>query len=97
MHNHREHTSPQNKVTSWNIKILKSKDNNGSGIWIGVAPSNIDQNEGYNYYECGWYFHCYYSGLWSGPPHNYNYPRKEYGPRKEKKENMYTQETVWVL
>ena len=55
MHNHREHTSPQNKVTSWNIKILKSKDNNGSGIYIGVSPSDINQNEwnNYNCEKCG--------------------------------------------
>ena len=23
------------------------------------------------------------TALWSGPPHNYNYPSKEYGPMKE--------------
>ena len=83
---------PQNKVTSWNIKILKSMYS-GGGVCIGVAPSDINQNEG-NIKKCGWYFHCYDSTLWSGPPHSYK--GKEYGTRKEKG-HMYTQETVWVL
>ena len=69
-----------NKVTSWSIKILKSKRDDGSEIWIGVAPSGINQNES-NENKCGWYFACYSSTLISGPPHNYVV--KEYGPRKE--------------
>ena len=85
---------PQNRVISWNIKILKSLNNNGDGIWIGVAPSDINQNEGDNFKKCGWYFNCCNSTLYSGPPHNYE--DKEYGPRKEVG-NMSTQETVWVL
>ena len=88
---------PQNKVTSWSIKILKSKNNDGSDIFIGVAPSDINQNENCNYWKCGWYFRCYDSKLYSGPPHNYN-GWKEYGPRKGKeKDNTFTQETVWEL
>ena len=82
---------PQNKVTSWSIKILKSENNNGGNICIGVAPSDINQNEGWNYNKCGWYFHCGDSTLYSGPPHSYE--RKEYGQGK-KKDNMFTQETV---
>ena len=70
---------PHNKVTSWNIKILKSSNNNGDGIYIGIAPSDINQNED-RIYNCGWYFDCYDSTLHSGPPHNYR--EKEYGPRK---------------
>ena len=83
---------PQNKVTSWNIKMLSLK-NDGMDIYIGAAPSDIDQNEG-NYKKCGWYFNCYWSTLWSGPPCYYRW--KEYGPKK-KMENMFTQETVWGL
>ena len=71
---------PLNTVTSWNIKVLKSKWNDGDGIYIGVAPSDINQNE-YNLGECGWYFGCWSSTLYSGPPHNCS--NKEYGPRKE--------------
>ena len=73
---------PLNQVASWNIKILKSKDNDGRGICIGVAPSDINQNIRNNYKKCGWYFVCYFSTLWSGPPQYCS--RKEYGPRKSK-------------
>ena len=86
---------PQNKVISWNIKILKSRDNDGGGINIGVAPSDIDQNEGGNYRKCGWYFSCYYSSLCSGPLHNYG--NKEYGPRKEKGHYVHTGDSVGVV
>ena len=72
---------PHNKVTSWNIRILKSNDYSGYDIHIGIASFSINQNDDNNYYKCGWYFDCYGSGLWSGPPHNYR--GKEYGPRKE--------------
>ena len=34
---------PLNTVTSWNIKILESEENGGN-IYIGVAPSDINQN-----------------------------------------------------
>ena len=33
---------PLNKVTSWSIKILESKKNDGDNICIGVAPSDIN-------------------------------------------------------
>ena len=33
---------PQNKVTSWSVKILNPKGNNGHGTYIRVAPSDID-------------------------------------------------------
>ena len=72
---------PLNTVTSWSIKVLKSRNNNdGSCIYVGVAPLDINQNEDYNYDKCGWYFKCYDSTLRSGPPHNYKC--KEYVPRK---------------
>ena len=68
---------------------------NGYCIFIGVAPSNIDQNEEQNYEKCGWYFYCYFSKLWSGPPHNSRY--KEYGPRKEEGEYVGTGSSVGVV
>ena len=71
---------PPNTVTSWSVKVLKS--NYGWGIYIGVAPSDIDQDKDDNSGRCGWYFYCYQSKLCSGPPHKYN--GKEYGPRKDK-------------
>ena len=85
---------PLNKVTSWNIKVLKSW-NNGDGIFIGVAPFDIDQNEDDNYDKCGWYFNCYSSSLVSGPPHGYWY--KAYGPRKEEGEYVHTGDSVGVV
>ena len=87
---------PLNKVTSWNIKILKSRYNNGDGIFIGVSPFDIDQNKYNNERGCGWYFDCYHSSLYSGPPHNYNY--KEYGPRKGYREKyVHTGDSVGVV
>ena len=88
---------PRNTVTSWRIKILKSKYNNGGGIHIGVAPFDIDQNEDYNSRCCGWYFDCYRSNLYSGPPHNYGYPGKEYGPRKGYGQYVHTGDSVGVV
>ena len=86
---------PLNNVTSWNIKILRSKNNDGSSIYIGVAPSDINQNEGYNYNSCGWYFYCYDSTLFSGPPHNYK--EKKYGPRKGEGKYAQTGGSVGVV
>ena len=86
---------PQNKVTSWNIKILKSKHMNGSGIYIGVAPFDINQNEDENCKECGWYFGCCDSTLCSGPPHNYK--SKEYGKRKREGQYVHTGDSVGVV
>ena len=86
---------PLNKVTSWSIKVLKSGSNDGKGICIGVAPSDIDQNESDNSETCGWYFYCFNSTLWSGLPHGYR--RKEYGPRKEGGKYVHTGDSVGVV
>ena len=85
---------PLNQVTSWSIKVLKSENNNGGGIFIGVAPSDINQNED-NFNKCGWYFYCYDSTLRSGPPHDYD--DKEYGPKKEWGEYVHTGDSVGVV
>ena len=71
---------PLDKVTSWSISILKSRENNGFGIFVGVAPEGIVQDEE-NPTKSGWYFDCYDSTLSSGSPHSYR--NKEYGPRKD--------------
>lgn len=71
---------PVATVTSWSIKVRESKYNNGGYIYVGVAPFDIDQNDD-NHKKCGWYFDCYESALFSGPPHNYDC--KKYGPRKD--------------
>ena len=86
---------PPNKVTSWSIRILKSEDNDGGSIYIGVGPSDINQNEEYNWTNCGWYFYCYLSELCPEPPHNYS--GKEYGPRKMYGQYVHTGDSVGVM
>ena len=82
-------------MTSWSIKILKSWLNDGISTYIGVAPSDIDQNECFSYEKCGWYFSCYESALCSGPPHGY--VGKMYGPRKKDGEYVHTGDSVGVV
>ena len=84
------------KFTSWSVKILKSKGNDGGNIFVGVAPLDIDQNKGCNHLTCGWYFNCYSSTLFSGPPHScWNI---EYGPRrKEDGKYVHTGDSVGVV
>ena len=53
---------------TWKIKILKT---NNKDIMIGVAPIDFDINLVDNYENCGWYFYCLDSSLFSGPPFNY--------------------------
>ena len=38
---------------------------------VGVAPIDFDINSS-NYSTCGWYFYCYNSTLYSGPPYKYS-------------------------
>lgn len=68
---------PPNRVTSWGIKVSTSREDDGNGIFIGVAPSGIDQSKSDNVFKCGWYFDCFSSKLCSGPPHEYWY--RDYG------------------
>ena len=86
---------PSNQVTSWSIKILKSRGNDGDGIYVGVAPSDINQNEGDNSVKCGWYFDCYRSTLWSTLLQNYKI--KTYGPRKGDGKYVHTGDSVGVV
>ena len=91
----RNMTLPPNKTTSWSVKVLKSKNNNGGYIYIGVAPSDINQSENNNCSRCGWYIRCYDSKLFSGSPHHFMW--KEYGPRKEEGEYVHTGDSVGVI
>ena len=84
------------KEVSWSINVLKSW-NNGGNIFIGVAPSDINQNVDHNYEKCGWYFYCRDSALCSGPPHNCIWPGKEYGPRIGKGKYVHTGDSVGVV
>ena len=85
---------PPNKVTPWDVRILKSANSRG-GILVGVAPFDIDQNSNENQRACGWYFHCFFSTLWSGLPHDYK--NKDYGPRKEDGQYVRTGDPVGVV
>ena len=62
---------PRNKMTPWNI-IISNPETDGKGIYIGVAPFDINQDCGRHFKKFGWYLHCHNSSLWSGPPHFYN-------------------------
>ena len=53
----------------WKIKILNTQNKD---IMLGVAPSDFDINSS-SYNTCGWYFYCYNSHIYSGPPFNYSY------------------------
>ena len=86
---------PLNKVNSWNIKILRSKCDDGNGIFVGVAPLGIDQNDDNNLKQCGWYLSCFSSTLFSGPPHSYR--GTECGPRKEQGKYVRTGDSVGVM
>ena len=85
---------PSDALASWGIKILRSKKNDGSCIYVGVAPFDINQNED-SYDKCGWYLGCYGSLLYSGPPHNYF--GKAYGPRKGNGQYVHKGDNVGVV
>jgi len=53
----------------WKIKILKTTQN--KYVMVGVAPIDFDINSS-SYITCGWYYFCYLSTLYSGPPYNYS-------------------------
>ena len=55
---------PLKKVTSWKVKVLEPNDGM-PGIYIGVAPYDIDQNEGNLDKKPGWYLNCSNVKLWS--------------------------------
>ena len=81
---------PPNKVTSWSIKILKS-EHSGDDIFVGVTLFDMNQNGR----DCGWYFDCGDSGLFSVFP--YKYSGKEYGPRKGRRQYVHTGDSVGVV
>lgn len=88
-------TLPPSRVNSWNVKILESVRNDGQGIFVGVAPADINQGDDDNRNKCGWYYDCYNSSLFSGPPHSYK--GKEYGPRKRKGKYVRAGDSVGVV
>ena len=63
-----ENELEKSKEHKWKIKILKTLHKN---IMVGVAPIDFDINSSI-YDNCGWYFYCNNSTLYSGPPFNYS-------------------------
>lgn len=87
---------PLNTTVSWNINMIKVDSDRKAPPFIGIAPSDISQNATNNQDRCGWYFSCWNSTLWSGPPHNYR--GKKYGPRKEEEgKYIHTGDTIGVI
>ena len=64
-----ENKFEKSKEYKWKIKILKSTQY--KFIMVGVAPIDFDINLS-QFDNCGWYFYCCNSQLYSGPPHNYS-------------------------
>lgn len=86
---------PLGRVTSWGVSILRSEENDGDRIYVGVAPFDINQDADGCWKDNGWYFYCLTSTLWSGPPQRCR--NKEYGPRKENGTYVRTGSTVGVV
>ena len=63
-----ENELEKSKEHKWKIKILKTQY---KYIMVGVAPIDFDINSSH-YNNCGWYFYCCNSTLYSGPPHKYS-------------------------
>ena len=96
MHHNREHTSSSQQsdlVEHQNTEIRR--ENDGYGIFIGVAPFDIDQDEDDNYEKCGWYLDCYRSRVRFGPSRKYE--GETYGPRKVDGEYVHTGDSVGVV
>ena len=75
---------PLNTVTSWRVRILNSKNNDGDRICVGVVPQSIDLNSNE---QIGWYLNCFESVLCSGPPQNFIC--EEYGPSNDDGDGSY--------
>lgn len=56
---------PRESILFWSVRIIKSRGNDGNGIFVGVAPASIDQSVGNNAKSSGWYYDCYTSKLCS--------------------------------
>lgn len=59
------------RVVEWGVKIVKTMDGDCAGIYVGVAPYDVDVNKD-DAVRGGWYLHCHDSTLWSGPPQRSN-------------------------
>ena len=87
---------PAGRTTTWGAKMVKLRDSQRANVNVGVAPYDINQGRREVYSKYGWYLCCYYSTLTSGPPHNYDFRSKEYGPRKKNEQYVHIGDTVGV-
>lgn len=69
-------TLPPNVNLTWDVTVKKAHQNKGKGVYVGVAPYDVDPNES-NQKSCGWYMYCFNQTLWSGPPFGYRSRRFE--------------------
>ena len=71
------------RSSTWRIKLCASVSNTvADGVYVGVAPFDIDQNRDKNETTCGWYLRCFDMALFSGPPHRYKQRPYYYGSGK---------------
>ena len=76
---------PLNAVTKWAVKVLKSLNNDGKGITVGVSQSGMMGS------RSRWVFDCYLSEVTPGNPGH------EYGPRKKEGQYLHTGDSVGVV
>lgn len=86
---------PSNKVTPFSVKVLKSEEDDGDRIYVGIVPFEMSQHPTNDWKNNGWYFYCFTSSLWSGPPHKYR--SSPYGPRREDGKYVRTGDTIGVV
>lgn len=71
-------------TTAWSVRLARTL-NSGFGVYVGVAPMDLDLNAvAPNCHHCGWYFYCYESTLFSGPPQRFRSHSYRHGDEKKK-------------
>ena len=71
---------PVSGSVSWGVKLCATGHKSlADGVYVGIAPYDIDQNEDNNEKKCGWYIRCFDMTLFSGPPHCYKEKRYSKG------------------
>ena len=83
---------PLNAVTSWSVKILKSLNNDGGDILIGVSRIAVDPDN-----DSVWCLGCYFSELFSKSVGEGKKPGRVYGPRKKEGEYVRTGDSVGAI
>ena len=94
---------PFEKITVWYIRILKSRENDGKNILVGVVPHNLEQKSSnklkslYEYLfdsmDSGLFLNCFDSRIVDG---NNTYSA-EYGPRKKEGQYVHIGDVIGVM